>query len=124
MRPASSGSLEKSNPGAMCAAQKATCSVSAKKLSGLRLERPLDDEPDRDFFRVAILISVPFQVSEEEWRVVSSPSGLPIVVVFIFYLLSNFGQLLNIGCLPHLVQFGISLLPDFKLGMYFDNQLH
>ena len=36
MRPASSGSLEKSMPGTMCAVQKATCSVSAKKLSGLR----------------------------------------------------------------------------------------
>ena len=37
MRPASSGSFEKSMPGTMCAVQKATCSVSAKKLSGLRL---------------------------------------------------------------------------------------
>ena len=36
MRPASSGSLEKSMPGTTCAVQKATCSVSAKKLSGLR----------------------------------------------------------------------------------------
>ncbi len=36
MRPASNGSLEKSRPGTMCAVQNATCSVSAKKLSGLR----------------------------------------------------------------------------------------
>ena len=37
MRPASSGSLLKSMPGTTWAVQKATCSVSAKKLSGLRL---------------------------------------------------------------------------------------
>jgi hypothetical protein len=37
MRPASSGSFEKSMPGTTCAVQNATCSVSAKKLSGLRL---------------------------------------------------------------------------------------
>jgi len=37
MRPASSGSLVKSMPGTTCAVQNATCSVSAKKLSGLRL---------------------------------------------------------------------------------------
>ena len=37
MRPCSSGSLLKSMPGTTCAVQKATCSVSAKKLSGLRL---------------------------------------------------------------------------------------
>ncbi|MNT86363.1 hypothetical protein D3C72_2266390 [compost metagenome] len=36
MRPASRGSFVKSRPGTICAAQKATCSVSAKKLSGLR----------------------------------------------------------------------------------------
>jgi hypothetical protein len=36
MRPASSGSFEKSRPGTTCAVQNATCSVSAKKLSGLR----------------------------------------------------------------------------------------
>ena len=36
MRPASSGSFEKSTPGTMFAVQNATCSVSAKKLSGLR----------------------------------------------------------------------------------------
>ena len=36
MRPASSGSLVKSMPGTTCAVQNATCSVSAKKLSGLR----------------------------------------------------------------------------------------
>ena len=36
MRPCSSGSLLKSMPGTMCAVQNATCSVSAKKLSGLR----------------------------------------------------------------------------------------
>ena len=36
MRPCSSGSLVKSMPGTMCAVQNATCSVSAKKLSGLR----------------------------------------------------------------------------------------
>ncbi|MNV64911.1 hypothetical protein D3C71_1575760 [compost metagenome] len=43
MRPASSGSLEKSIPGTTCAVQNATCSVSAKKLSGLRLStmRPM-----------------------------------------------------------------------------------
>src|SRR5690606_15606285 len=43
MRPASSGSLVKSMPGITWAAQKATCSVSAKKLSGLRLStsRPI-----------------------------------------------------------------------------------
>ncbi len=35
--------VEKSRPGTMCAVQKATCSVSAKKLSGLRLStiRPI-----------------------------------------------------------------------------------
>ncbi|MNN32643.1 hypothetical protein D3C81_1463670 [compost metagenome] len=38
MRPCSSGSLEKSMPGTMCAVQNATCSVSAKKLSGLRFK--------------------------------------------------------------------------------------
>ena len=32
------GSLEKSMPGTTCAAQNATCSVSAKKLSGLRFQ--------------------------------------------------------------------------------------
>ncbi|MNI40795.1 hypothetical protein D3C73_950310 [compost metagenome] len=36
MRPANSGSFVKSTPGTTCAVQKATCSVSAKKLSGLR----------------------------------------------------------------------------------------
>ena len=41
IRPASSGSLVKSMPGTMCAVQKATCSVSAKKLSGLRLSTSL-----------------------------------------------------------------------------------
>ena len=38
MRPASSGSLLKSMPGTTCAVQNATCSVSAKKLSGFRFE--------------------------------------------------------------------------------------
>ena len=43
MRPCSSGSLLKSMPGTMCAVQNATCSVSAKKLSGLRFEhQPAD----------------------------------------------------------------------------------
>ena len=39
----SNGSLLKSSPGTMCAVQNATCSVSAKKLSGLRLStmRPI-----------------------------------------------------------------------------------
>ena len=43
IRPASSGSLVKSMPGTTCAVQNATCSVSAKKLSGLRLStmRPI-----------------------------------------------------------------------------------
>ena len=41
MRPASSGSFEKSMPGTTCATQNATCSVSAKKLSGLRLRTSL-----------------------------------------------------------------------------------
>src|SRR2546427_5060735 len=43
MRPASRGSLEKSMPGTTCSAQNATCSVSAKKLSGLRFKtmRPI-----------------------------------------------------------------------------------
>ncbi len=36
MRPASSGSFEKSIPGTRFWTPKATCSVSAKKLSGLR----------------------------------------------------------------------------------------
>ena len=47
MRPASSGSFEKSMPGTMCAAQNATCSVSAKKLSGLRFSTMLADRRQR-----------------------------------------------------------------------------
>ena len=41
MRPASSGSFVKSMPGTTCAVQNATCSVSAKKLSGLRFSTSL-----------------------------------------------------------------------------------
>ena len=47
MRPASSGSLVKSMPGTMCAVQNATCSVSAKKLSGLRFEHHPPDRRQR-----------------------------------------------------------------------------
>ena len=47
MRPASSGSFEKSMPGTTCAAQNATCSVSAKKLSGLRFSTSLADRHHR-----------------------------------------------------------------------------
>ena len=47
MRPWSSGSLVKSMPGTTCAVQNATCSVSAKKLSGLRFEHEAADRHHR-----------------------------------------------------------------------------
>ena len=43
----SSGSFVKSMPGTMCAVQNATCSVSAKKLSGLRFEHHAADRAHR-----------------------------------------------------------------------------
>ena len=52
MRPASSGSLVKSMPGTTCAVQNATCSVSAKKLSGIAVQHQLADRHDRhELFR-------------------------------------------------------------------------